>query len=317
MDGHEPHLDLAMSFEAAKRTIVDGPLDWLAAVVLSWLVPLGLLPFVPVTYLTSLVLWLVPIILLLPRFLQKSTSGGRRRRALSWTAAYIVVGGLLLDLVFGSYILKFGSKYLFMVPAVREPVPVEEILFYISGGIAIVLVYFWADEHWLHAYNVRQGREMVPERGRLLHFSGRSAILALMLFLLGAAIKSSLAGGLRVPYYFTFLIAVAFIPAMALFRNTKHFVNWKAFSFTTLYVLLTSCIWEATLALKRKWWGYREEGMLGINIDDWGTEFSTYPIEALLVWLVVTFSCVLTYEAVKVYQYDPRPGMKQRLTGKL
>jgi hypothetical protein len=102
---------------------------------------------------------------------------------------------------------------------------------------------------------------------------------------------------------------------MALIRNTKNLVNWKAFSFTALYVLLTSCIWETTLALKLQWWGYRDEGLLGINIKEWGTQYSVYPIEALLVWIAVTFSCVLTYEALKMFQYDPRGVTWTRLFG--
>ncbi len=53
--------------------------------------------------------------------------------------------------------------------------------------------------------------------------------------------------------------------------------------------------------------------MIGKFIDDWNTPVSKYPIEALIVWIVVTFSCTLTYEAIKAYHSHPLPGMRDRL----
>ena len=55
--------------ERTRAAIAQKPFDWLAAILLSWLVPLG-----PVgrwwglTYRLSLWFWVVPIVLLLPRF---------------------------------------------------------------------------------------------------------------------------------------------------------------------------------------------------------------------------------------------------------
>jgi hypothetical protein len=308
-----------MSLIEAKRVVVEGPVDWLAAVILSWLIPIGLLPFVPVTYFTSLVFWGVPIVLLLPRFLQKSETGGRRRRAMLWTVTYILVAGLILDFLFGAVVLRFdpdpNAYVIDPLPAVGGTIPLEEVLFYLMGGIAIVLVYFWADEHWLSLYSVRKGRESIPQQGRLLFFSGYAATLGLVLWLAGVAVVSLDRGRLTVPAYYSLMVAVVIVPSIALFRNVKEFVNWKAFSFTCLWVLLTSCVWEVTLGLKRRWWGYEESAMIGVYVPDWGAPFSRYPIEALLVWLVITFTCVLTYEATKAYQYDPRRGMKTRLLG--
>jgi len=306
-----------VKLQETTAAVVRGPVDWLAAVVLSWLVPIGLVPWVPATYLSSLVLWLVPIVILLPRFFQKTDRGSRRRRAMGWSIAYIAGAGAVLDLLFGAVILKFDvwDKYLLPIPAIGRWIPIEEIFFYVLGGTAIVLVYFWADEHWLESYTVRRRRELVPEGGRLIFLSWRAALVGAISWVMGIAMASFCAGRFVVPMYYTFIVVVAIIPAVALFRNVKEFVNWRAFSFTCLWVLLTSCLWEATLALKLKWWGYNDPALMGINIKEWGTPFSVYPIEALLVWLVVTFSCVLTFEAVKAYHYDPRPGMKKKLFG--
>ena len=306
-----------MKFQETTAAVVRGPVDWLAAVVLSWLIPIGLIPWVPATYLSSLVLWLVPIVILLPRFFQKTDPGGRRRRAMGWSIAYIAGAGTALDFLFGAVILKFDvpEKYLLPVRAIGGWIPIEEIFFYVLGGTAIVLVYFWADEHWLESYTVRRRRELVPEGGRLIFLSWRAAFVGAVAWVIGVALASFQVGRFVIPMYYTFIVVVAILPAVALFRNVKELVNWRAFSFTCLWVLLTSCLWEATLALKLQWWGYKEPALIGIRINDWGTPFSVYPLEALVVWLAVTFSCVLTYEGVKVYQYDPRPGMKTRLFG--
>jgi len=306
-----------MELQKAVAIAGEKPIDWLGAIVLSWLIPIGLVPWVPATYLSSLSLWLVPIVLLLPRFFQKTDRGGRRRRAMLWSVTYIAVAGAVLDFFFGSIILKFDhmEKYLFPIPAFGGKIPVEEILFYILGGVAIIIVYCWADEYWLESYTVRRRREAVPDGGRLIFLSTQAVVVGSILWIAGVALASSQKGRFTVPLYYTFIVAVAFVPAMALFHNVKPFVNWRAFSLTCLWVLLTSCLWEATLALKRSWWGYQDDAMLGINISDWSTPFSHYPIEALLVWIVVTFTSVLTFEAVKFYQYDPRPGMKRRILG--
>src|SRR5262245_54673511 len=75
--------------------------DWLIVLIVSWLLPLGFVPFVKVTYFSSLLFWLVPIACLIPRFLHLTHTGSRRRRALCWATAQIVFMGMLLDLVFG------------------------------------------------------------------------------------------------------------------------------------------------------------------------------------------------------------------------
>jgi hypothetical protein len=237
---------------------------------------------------------------------------------MGWSTVYIAGAGTILDLLFGAKILKFDEKdeYLLPIPAMGGGwVPIEEILFYVLGGLAIILVYFWADEHWLEHYTVRHRRALVPARGRLVLLSGPTVLFGSLFWGVGFAMASFYAGRWTIPLYYTFIVLVAILPAVALFRNVKEFVNWRAFSFTGLWVLLTSCLWEVTLALKLRWWGYQNSALIGVEIKDWGTPFSVYPLEALLVWLVVTFSCVLTYEAVKAYQYDPRPGMRTRFFG--
>ena len=79
---------------------------------------------------------------------------------------------------------------------------------------------------------------------------------------------------------------------------TRRFINWRAFSFAFFVMLLISLVWEATLASPYGWWGYPPEAMMGIFIGAW----SELPMEAVLVWLAVTFTTVIIYEVVKIWQ---------------
>ena len=60
------------------------------------------------------------------------------------------------------------------------------------------------------------------------------------------------------PTYFAFLVGGAVLPAMFLYRSIGGLTNWPAFAVTTLYVILSSVIWEATLAIPRLWWASLE-----------------------------------------------------------
>ena len=85
-------------------------LDWLALFIASWVVPFILDYAVGLTYFTSLTFWLAPTLLLLPRFLEFTDGGGRRRSAMWLTTGAIVGLGVLLDCVFGRRILQFDES---------------------------------------------------------------------------------------------------------------------------------------------------------------------------------------------------------------
>jgi hypothetical protein len=61
--------------------------------------------------------------------------------------------------------------------------------------------------------------------------------------------------------------------------------------------VLVSLLWEATLALPYGWWGYQATAMLGLTIGAW----SQLPVEAVWVWLAVSFTTVISYEVVKIW----------------
>ena len=81
------------------------------------------------------------------------------------------------------------------------------------------------------------------------------------------------------PTYFAFLAGGALLPAIFLYRTIGNLTNWPAFAVTTLYVIITSLIWEVTLAIPRQWWGYEPSGMMGLTIAAWSRGEAIFPIE--------------------------------------
>ena len=283
-------------------------LGWLVMLVVTVAVPLALDAFGRLTYFTSLALWGIPILYLWPVFQEITSEGtGRRRRALRWTVGVIVVLGIVLDFLLGHLTLRFPgcsesaatAVYVFCLPAVGGRVPIEELLFYAMGPVAIVLVYACADERWLSRYNPRDDLLNL----RLIQLSPRLAIVAACGGV--AALILWMVNG-HFPTYLTFLTAGALLPAMFLYRAIGNLTNWPAFAVTTLYVIVTSLIWEVTLAIPRQWWGYEPSGMIGVSIVAWSRGDAIFPVEAAIVWLFAPFSSILTYEFAKALMHHPR-----------
>jgi hypothetical protein len=283
-------------------------LGWLVMLVVTIAVPMVLDAFGHLTYFTSLTLWGIPILYLWPVFNMITADGtGRRRRALRLSAGMIVVLGVVLDFLFGHLTLRFpgcseppgAGPYLLCLPAVRGSVPVEELLFYAMGPVAMVLVYACADERWLSRYNPKDDLLDL----RLIQLSPRLAMVAT-----GAALTALILWRVNgtFPTYFAFLAAGAVLPAMFLYRTIGNLTNWPAFAVTVLYVLVTSLIWEVTLAIPRQWWNYEPSGMIGLTITAWSRGDDIFPVEAAAVWLFAPFSSTLMYEFAKAFTHHPR-----------
>ena len=284
-------------------------LGWLIMLVVTVAVPLGLDAAGRLTYFTSLALWGIPILYLRPVFNMLTADGtGRRRRALRWTVGTIVVLGVVLDFVLGYLTLRFpgcsapagAGPYVWCLPAVGGRVPVEELLFYAMGPTAMVLVYACADERWLSKYNPKDDLldlMLIQLSPRLLLVAAGAVVTALVLWRVNG----------NFPTYFVFLAAGALLPAMFLYRAIGNLANWPAFAVTTLYVIVTSVIWEVTLAIPRQWWGYEPSGMIGVTIAAWSRGDAIFPVEAAAVWLFAPFSSILTYEFAKALTHHSRP----------
>jgi hypothetical protein len=190
-------------------------------------------------------------------------------------------------------------------------VPIEEYVFYLSGFIAMLLLYIWLDEYWLAAYSVPEHARERTNFSRLLRFHPTSFLLALAL--VAAAIlyrRLFLPQQPGFPGYFAFLVFGGLAPSSILFPAALPVVNWRALSLTLYVILLTSLMWEATLALPYGWWGYRPSQMMGVHITAW----DSLPIEAVFVWIAVSYSAVMVYEVVKRWQASGK-RVRQALLG--
>jgi hypothetical protein len=259
----------------------------------------------PHGYTWSLLLFIVPILVIALWFLP-SEGLEIPQRAFWRTIGILAPIGCLLDIIFAQWFFVFPNPRAtlgILAPALGRPVPIEEYVFYLTGFIAVLLLYVWLSEYWLAAYTVQDYPGEARGLRGLVQFHPTS--LALGVVLVAAAIIykklfSSDPGGL--PDYFIVLVAGGLIPSVSFFPATRRFINWRALSLTMFFILPVSLLWEATLALPYGWWNYQHGAMTGVFIGAW----SGLPIEAVLVWLAVTYGTVILFEVVKIWQASGR-----------
>ncbi len=255
----------------------------------------------PAGYTVSLLLFVMPLVCIGWWFL-RNASLQFPRKSFWWTIGVLAPSGIVLDLLFGNEFFSFENTQAVLgiaIPAMGGPIPIEEFVFYISGFMLILLTYIWCDEYWLREYNVPDYAKAARDIHRIVQFHAASVVLGAVL--LGAAfvykvVIGSIADGM--PSYFTYLVLAAIIPSAGFFETAKRFINWRALAFTLLPILLISLLWEVTLAVPYRWWGYKPDALIGLKIGAW----SNLPIEAVCVWLTVTFATVITYEVIKIWQ---------------
>ncbi|HXJ87410.1 MAG TPA: hypothetical protein VMS18_11375 [Candidatus Binatia bacterium] len=259
----------------------------------------------PHGYTWSLLLFIVPIIVIAVWFLP---SAGLEipQRAFWRTIGLLVPIGCLLDVIFAQWFFSYPNPRAtlgIVAPAFGHWVPVEEYIFYFTGFIVILLLYVWLSEYWLAAYTVRDYRGEAEAFPRLLKFHPMSLLLGVGLIAAAIIYKkwfSPVHNGF--PGYFIVLVVGGLIPSSSLYPVTRRFINWRALSLTMFLILLISMLWEATLALPYGWWNYQHPAMVGIFIGAW----SDLPIEAVVVWLAVTYGTVILFEAIKIWQASGR-----------
>ena len=255
----------------------------------------------PHGYTWSLLLFVVPIAVIGWWFLS-SDDVRVPKRAFGRTLWILVPLGFGLDFFFANRFFVYpntGATLGIGAPALGGNVPIEEYIFYFTGFVAVLLIYVWLDEYWLAAYNVPDYAGEAKDIQRLLRFHPSSLIVGMVL--IGAAIlykkfRSPFPAGF--PGYFIVLVAGGLVPSASFFHTARRFINWRAFSLTVFMILLISMFWEATLAVPYGWWGYQQKQMMGLFIGAW----AGLPIEAVLVWIAVTYGTMIVYEIVKIWQ---------------
>ena len=268
----------------------------------------------PLGYTWSLLLFIVPIVVITVWFLPIEELR-IPKRAFGWTIGILVPVGCLLDVIFAQWFFLYPNPRATMgvlAPAFGHWVPIEEYFFYVTGFITVLLLYVWLSEYWLAAYTVEDYRGKALALPKLLKFHPMSLVVGVVLIAAAVTYKkwfSEVRDGL--PGYFIVLVVGGLVPSMSLYPNIRKFINWRALSLTMFFILLVSMLWEATLALPYGWWNYQHRAMLGVFIGAW----SDLPIEAVLVWLAVTYGTVILFESVKIWQASGRRAQQVFLEG--
>jgi len=288
----------------------------------------------PYGYSVSLLLFIIPIFVLAFWLIPKD-GVTVSKKAFVRTIALLFPLGAILDFFFAHLFLRFPNPDATLgIPApalgrcehchifvgtpeniVIGSVPIEEYVFYLAGFIFVLLFYIWLDEYWLSAYKVAADASERLEFRRLLQFHPGSFVLGLILIVGAIGYRhyynvSHPQEPHGFPGYFIFLVAGALGPAAAIFPSALPVINWRAVSLVLFVTLLTSLIWEATLGVPYGWWDYQHSQMTGIFVTAW----NLLPVEAILVWVAVSFETVIVYEVVKRWQASGK-GIRHAFLG--
>ena len=176
----------------------------------------------PYGYTISLLLYLVPIATLATWFFRKHPRGSFRRRAFRWTIGLLAPMGFLLDIVFGNLFFSFPNAgatlqiflpgYSFATGGLVYDLPIEEFIFYVSGFVAILLVYIWCNEVWVPAYGVADYGDTSRHPPYLFQLHWQSAVYGVIALAAAVVYKKMFASvserattAKGFPLYFTFL----------------------------------------------------------------------------------------------------------------
>ena len=267
----------------------------------------------PFGYTWSLSLFIFPVLAnwtwLLFFFNERST-----KDAFWLTIVVLVPIGYILDITWGNLFFNFPNRdaylgiylpgYDFEKNVWIQDIPIEEFIFYTSGFMLILTCYLTGDENWHELYNrykyADEDELKIKEReGIIKNVHYPSLILGIILIVVAVLYKKYGAHEYNegMPGYFIFIVIVALVPAFLFFNTAEPFINWRAFTGSLFYLLLISILWEATLASPYEWWRYNYDQMMGIVIEPW----SDLPIEAAMVWLVISFTTVIVYNTIKIW----------------
>ena len=251
----------------------------------------------PYGYTVSLLLFIVPIAVI-GLWLAPKDDVKISKKSFLWTIGILFPLGAALDFFFARIFFTYSNADATLritAPALGGGVPVEEYIFYLTGFVAVLLIYIWLDEYWLAAYSVPVDSVQRTDFGRLLRFHPQSLIWAVALIAAAILYRWAFVKTQGFPGYFTALVIGALGPSAALLPSALPVINWRAFSLAAIIILLISLLWEATLGVPYGWWGFQDAQMIGIRITAW----SRLPIEEIFVWLGVTYATAIVYEIVR------------------
>ena len=266
----------------------------------------------PYGYTVSLLLFLIPDIILL-WWLHRHPNAGQYMKAFWQTVVLVFVVGCFLDFMLCYEWFVFpnqGATLGIRLPAfawsegfiwIPDYLPLEEFGFYSLGGVFMMALYAYGDAGWFSRY-MHDGKANAE---RLAHVTSIKKIfqpdyrwlwIGIAFWAIGIIYKNVFYNG-GIPAYYCFLVLIGIFPPLLLLKSVGPMINWQAFGFMYICLLLISLIWEATLGVPYNWWNYQHETMMGIFIGPWGG----LPIEAILMWLVAAWAVTIMYEVFRVF----------------
>jgi hypothetical protein len=268
----------------------------------------------PLGYTVSLLLFVFPIVSILAWLIPRD-GVEISRRSFGITIGFLGPAGCALDFFFAHLFFRFPNPQATLqvsAPALGDTgfgriflgspghvligsVPIEEYIFYITGFVTILLLYIWLDEYWLAAYSIPVTSGARVTFDRLLRFHPLSLLTGIALLAAAILYRHFFASSPGFPGYFTVLVIIALGPSTVLFPAALPVINWRALSLALFFIVLTSLLWEATLAIPYGWWAYQHAQMVGIFITAW----NCLPLEAICVWVAVTYQTVIFYEVIR------------------
>ncbi|MFO0597357.1 MAG: hypothetical protein U0228_18760 [Myxococcaceae bacterium] len=177
-------------------------------------------------------------------------------------------------------------------------VPIEELLFYVLGFAALLMLYAWADAVLVPALRPLRA----PRPSTSLPEMLTSLAFGIALAGAGWVVQRALIPGATGPGYWTYLMLVPMPVVIALAPVIAPRINWPALALVCLALWGHSVLWEVTLAIPQGWWGYQRDAMLGVHLSAW----HGLPIEAVVVWLLTPVATIFSFEALRA-QLAPLP----------
>ena len=245
-----------------------------------------------------------------------------RRSVYRWTLLTLIPLGFLLDIVLGHEFLKFDNREatLTIIPLFRafDFTTGQFVSPHTGRGVRVLHARLHGDSVGIRL--VRRGTGPIAQRARLRGSAERHAwgpppfIAAIEIRQIlyttdrfnsagvsGVCVQAVARSAVR-PRWFSlptsrFSSSRRSFRAILLFRATERFINWQAVSLTMFWV----ATYQHLLELKRArpvWMvGLPDERhMMGLFVGAW----FGLPIEAVILWLSVTFTTVMVYETYKI-----------------
>ncbi len=235
------------------------------------------------------------------------------RKAFTRTLALLIPMGIILNLLFADNFFTYPNSNAVIgwsIPSLdffsidfEHPIPVEEFAFYSAGFVAMLLIYIWGDRSFFSLYRRGDPQALARPVTTLIQTAWKPGMFAIIGVGLAWLCKACFASNSDFPGYLAYLLMLPAVVCITLFRTAAPLINWRAFVFMAVVILLNSVLWEVSLALPEGWWGYQKAPMLGIFIARW----SNLPLEAVVVWILAPLTTVVTFEAMRVYTHHPEP----------